>query len=65
VMLGVLGEYLWLTLEESRKRPLYFIEALWGSGTPTLMGNGAQARPHPAAAAAERPQVLSNAVDVE
>jgi dolichol-phosphate mannosyltransferase len=25
-MLGLIGEYLWRTLEESRKRPLYFIE---------------------------------------
>jgi polyisoprenyl-phosphate glycosyltransferase len=26
IMLGVLGEYLWRTLEEARGRPLYFIE---------------------------------------
>lgn len=26
VMLGVIGEYLWRTLEQARKRPLYFIE---------------------------------------
>jgi dolichol-phosphate mannosyltransferase len=26
MMIGVLGEYLWRTLEESRKRPVYFIE---------------------------------------
>jgi dolichol-phosphate mannosyltransferase len=32
LMLGVLGEYLWRTLEESRKRPLYLIEA--GSPMP-------------------------------
>jgi len=25
-MLGVLGEYIWRTLEEARKRPLYFVE---------------------------------------
>jgi dolichol-phosphate mannosyltransferase len=25
-MLGVLGEYLWRTLEEARRRPLYFVE---------------------------------------
>ena len=25
-MLGVIGEYLWRTLEQARKRPLYFIE---------------------------------------
>lgn len=26
IMLGIIGEYLWRTLEQSRKRPLYFIE---------------------------------------
>ena len=26
LMLGVLGEYLWRTLEESRRRPRFFIE---------------------------------------
>ncbi len=26
VMLGIVGEYLWRTLDETRKRPLYFIE---------------------------------------
>lgn len=26
IMMGLIGEYLWRTLEESRKRPLYFIE---------------------------------------
>jgi polyisoprenyl-phosphate glycosyltransferase len=26
VMLGIIGEYLWRTLEHARKRPLYFIE---------------------------------------
>lgn len=26
VMIGVLGEYLWRTLDESRKRPLFFVE---------------------------------------
>lgn len=31
-MLGVLGEYLWRTLEESRQRPKYFVEA--SSDTP-------------------------------
>ncbi|HMB08133.1 MAG TPA: glycosyltransferase family 2 protein [Isosphaeraceae bacterium] len=33
-MLGVLGEYLWRTLEESRKRPLYFIESRWSAAVP-------------------------------
>lgn len=26
IMLGIIGEYLWRTLDETRKRPLYFIE---------------------------------------
>jgi dolichol-phosphate mannosyltransferase len=26
VMFGIVGEYLWRNLDESRKRPLYFIE---------------------------------------
>jgi len=26
VMLGILGEYLWRTLDEARKRPRYLIE---------------------------------------
>ena len=26
IMLGTIGEYLWRTLDETRKRPLYFIE---------------------------------------
>lgn len=30
VMLGILGEYLWRTLEEARRRPAYFIEASAG-----------------------------------
>jgi dolichol-phosphate mannosyltransferase len=31
VMLGLIGEYLWQNLDESRKRPLYFIEKRSGS----------------------------------
>ena len=30
VMMGVLGEYIWRNLDESRKRPLYVIEKLYG-----------------------------------
>jgi dolichol-phosphate mannosyltransferase len=26
MMLGVIGEYLWRNIDESRKRPLYFVE---------------------------------------
>jgi hypothetical protein len=28
LMLGVLGEYLWRTLDESRRRPRYFLQRL-------------------------------------
>ena len=30
IMLGVLGEYLWRTLEEARRRPRYFVEDAYG-----------------------------------
>jgi dolichol-phosphate mannosyltransferase len=30
IMLGVLGEYLWRALDESRHRPRYLIEAVTG-----------------------------------
>jgi dolichol-phosphate mannosyltransferase len=30
IMLGVLGEYLWRTLEEARQRPRYFLEDTYG-----------------------------------
>ncbi len=36
IMLGVLGEYLWRTLEETRRRPLYFIEDAYGLETPRI-----------------------------
>jgi dolichol-phosphate mannosyltransferase len=29
VMLGIIGEYLWRTLDETRKRPLYVIEKVF------------------------------------
>jgi glycosyltransferase involved in cell wall biosynthesis len=35
VGLGILGEYLWRTLEESRRRPAFVIEAVTGSPLPT------------------------------
>ena len=34
VMMGVLGEYLWRALDESRRRPRYLIEAEVGGMTP-------------------------------
>jgi dolichol-phosphate mannosyltransferase len=33
-MLGVIGEYLWRTLEESRRRPRFFIEESCGLELP-------------------------------
>jgi dolichol-phosphate mannosyltransferase len=45
-MLGILGEYLWRALEESRRRPRYIIEDVVGSqfssapDTAALMGRG-------------------------
>ena len=35
LMMGVLGEYLWRALDESRRRPRYLIEAKTGSFAPT------------------------------
>lgn len=37
VMMGVLGEYLWRALDESRRRPRYIIEATTGD-SPVLQG---------------------------
>jgi polyisoprenyl-phosphate glycosyltransferase len=34
IMLGVIGEYLWRTLEHARKRPMYFIEAASEKAAP-------------------------------
>lgn len=33
MMLGVLGEYVWRALDESRSRPLYLVEAVVGGGS--------------------------------
>ncbi len=39
IMLGILGEYLWRTLEATRRRPLYFVEeAGGGESDPTRQG---------------------------
>jgi polyisoprenyl-phosphate glycosyltransferase len=32
--IGVLGEYLWRTLQEVRRRPHYIIESVWPAGAP-------------------------------
>ena len=36
IMLGVLGEYLWRTLEETRRRQRYFVEDAYGLETPRI-----------------------------
>jgi polyisoprenyl-phosphate glycosyltransferase len=36
IMLGVLGEYLWRTFDESRRRPRYIIESSHGIGTSSI-----------------------------
>jgi len=33
IMLGVLGEYLWRVLDQSRKRPMYVIDQVFDSST--------------------------------
>lgn len=38
VAVGILGEYLWRTLDESRRRPAYFIEARAGAGRSSHQG---------------------------
>lgn len=47
IMLGVLGEYLWRTLEQARRRPRYFIEDSVGIGevdeSPETQNNPQQA----------------------
>jgi dolichol-phosphate mannosyltransferase len=35
MMLGVLGEYLWRTLDEVRRRPLYVVDEVYAGGHPT------------------------------
>jgi len=34
IMLGVLGEYLWRALDETRRRPAYVVERVYDSGRP-------------------------------
>jgi len=36
VAVGVVGEYVWRSLEESRRRPAYLIEAVAGHGQPVM-----------------------------
>lgn len=47
VMLGVLGEYLWRTLEEARRRPRFLIEATTASVDPVVSATAATGARHP------------------
>lgn len=50
VMIGILGEYLWRTLDEARQRPRYLVEAMTGTGNPLhsfLNNNGVAREPNP------------------
>ena len=40
VAVGVVGEYVWRALEESRRRPPYLIEAVAGHGQPVMAPQG-------------------------
>jgi dolichol-phosphate mannosyltransferase len=42
-MLGVVGEYLWRTLEESRRRPLYHLESWEGFEEERVFPHGSRA----------------------
>lgn len=48
MMLGVLGEYLWRTLDEARRRPLFVIDEVYAAGRPA--GRARPAEPTPDAA---------------
>ena len=37
-VLGILGEYIWRTLEESRKRPTFIIDELKRGSLPSANG---------------------------
>lgn len=73
-MLGVLGEYLWRTLEEARKRPAYFIErasdaelvrATAAADEVVLPAQGTMpAQPRPAAIDASQPAAANRAESV-
>jgi dolichol-phosphate mannosyltransferase len=43
-MLGVLGEYIWRGLDESRRRPRYLIERIAGAESPNVLPSRAQER---------------------
>lgn len=53
IMLGVLGEYLWRTLEQARQRPRYFIEESVGIGAVDESGQ-AENNPRPTPASDPR-----------
>jgi dolichol-phosphate mannosyltransferase len=41
LMMGVLGEYLWRALDESRRRPRYLVEATTRSDEPSTAADRA------------------------
>jgi polyisoprenyl-phosphate glycosyltransferase len=47
-MVGVMGEYLWRTVEESRNRPLYVVRDVRVAGTPAPVVGGRRLAPDPA-----------------
>jgi dolichol-phosphate mannosyltransferase len=42
IMMGILGEYLWRALDESRRRPRYLIEGVVGRSPDRRDGNSAR-----------------------
>jgi len=44
VVIGVIGEYLWRAVEESRSRPLYVVRDVWGSVSASETARGGQPR---------------------
>ncbi|MGD8451508.1 MAG: glycosyltransferase family 2 protein [Phycisphaerae bacterium] len=58
LMMGVLGEYLWRTLDEARRRPRYLIEAVTGRFSPPPSGESATPPANQAT-----PTVVSKPVD--
>jgi len=45
LMIGVLGEYLWRALDESRRRPRYFVESSTFGAPPVVHPPAAERRP--------------------
>jgi polyisoprenyl-phosphate glycosyltransferase len=47
LMMGVLGEYLWRALDESRRRPRYLIESDAGQGVSQTVRGHRPGQAHP------------------